>query len=124
MRDIADFASGDEADLVLFPEARHPLVQPHALDGGSTLYVGSPHMTVEGLESPQAGRDLRTMLLRHATSPSFTYFHAWDAGDLLVWDNTQTLHHAMPYTNDGANRRELYRTQTRFKPTPPKTRDA
>ena len=38
------------------------------------------------------------------------------AGDVLVWDNTQTLHHSMPYDNDGANRRELYRTQARFEP--------
>ena len=27
-----------------------------------------------------------TMVLTHATSPSFTYFHAWDAGDVVVWD--------------------------------------
>ena len=38
------------------------------------LYVGSPHMVVEGLETQEAGRDLLTMVLTHATSPSFTYF--------------------------------------------------
>ena len=114
MRDIADFAKGDEEDLARFPDARHAVVQPHGLDGGPTLYVGSPHMRVEGLETDAAGRDLLTMLLKHATSPAFTYFHAWDAGDVLVWDNTQTLHHSMPYDNDGTNRRELYRTQARF----------
>ena len=80
VRDIADFTKGDEADLQAFPEARHAVVQPHGLDGGPTLYVGSPHMKVEGLETPDAGRDLLTMLLKHATSPSFTYFHSWDPG--------------------------------------------
>jgi taurine dioxygenase len=54
------------------------------------------------------------MLLVHATSPAFTYFHSWDVGDVIVWDNTQTLHHAMPYKNDGKARRELYRTQCRI----------
>ena len=73
-------------------------------------------MVVEGLETQEAGRDLLTMVLTHATSPSFTYFHAWDAGDVVVWDNTQTLHHSMPYDNDGTNRRELFRTQARFRP--------
>lgn len=78
------------------------------------LYVGSPHMSVNGLESPEAGKALLEMLLAHATSPAFTYFHAWDVGDVIVWDNTQTLHHAMPYNNDGSAERELYRTQARL----------
>ena len=54
------------------------------------------------------------MILTHATSPAFTYFHAWDVGDVTVWDNTQTLYHAMPHQNDGSTRRELYRTQSRL----------
>ena len=72
-------------------------------------------MKVTGLEdeSPDAGRGLLELLLAHATGPSFTYFHAWSAGDVIVWDNTQTLHHAMPYRNDGRAERELYRTQAR-----------
>jgi taurine dioxygenase len=115
VRDIGDFAKGTEEDLAKFPEATHPILDHHALDGGPMLYVGSPHMAVEGLESPELGRALLDMLLMHATSPSFTYFHAWDAGDVIVWDNTQTLHHAMPYNNDGTTKRELYRTQARLK---------
>jgi taurine dioxygenase len=79
------------------------------------LYVGSPHMAVTGLESPEAGKAILEMLLTHATSPSFTYFHAWQVGDVIVWDNTQTLHHAMPYKNDGSAIRELYRTQARLR---------
>ena len=55
------------------------------------------------------------MVLTNATSPSFTYFHAWDAGDVVVWDNTQTLHHSMPYDRSSPDVvRELYRTQARF----------
>ena len=71
-------------------------------------------MVVEGLESPEAGKALLEMLFLHATSPSFTYYHAWEAGDVIIWDNTQTLHHAMPYDNDGTVERELYRTQCRI----------
>ena len=63
VRDIADFAKGDEEDLARFPDARHAVVQPHGLDGGPTLYVGSPHMRVEGLESESAGRDLLSCLV-------------------------------------------------------------
>lgn len=116
VRDIADFAKGSEEDLSKFPDARHPILDKHTFDGGPMLYVGSPHMTVEGLETSEQGRALLDMLLIHATSPAFTYFHAWDVGDVIVWDNTQTLHHAMPYKNDGTAKRELYRTQARLKP--------
>ena len=58
--------------LLRFPDAEHAVVQTHALDGGETLYVGSPHMVVKGLETPEAGKDLLTMVLKHATSPSLT----------------------------------------------------
>ena len=115
VRDIADFARGDETDLASFPPATHPVLDTHLLDGGPLLYVGSPHMEVVGLDSEEAGRALLTMLLVHATSPAFTYFHAWDAGDVLIWDNTQTLHHSFPYDNDGTAKRELYRTQARLR---------
>lgn len=115
VRDIADFSKGTEQDLAKFPDASHPILDHHSMDGGPMLYVGSPHMAVNGLESPDQGRALLDMLILHATSPSFTYFHAWDEGDVLVWDNTQTLHHAMPYNNDGRTKRELYRTQARLK---------
>lgn len=122
VRDIADFAKGDEEDLAKFPDAVHPILDHHALDGGPHLFVGSPHMKVVGLDGAgddegDAGRALLEMLLMHATSPAFTYFHAWDVGDVVIWDNTQTLHHAMPYKNDGETKRELYRTQSRFKIT-------
>mmetsp|Transcript_8193 Transcript_8193/g.18405 ORF Transcript_8193/g.18405 Transcript_8193/m.18405 type:complete len:248 (-) Transcript_8193:48-791(-) len=113
VRDIGDFKKGTEEDLAAFPDAQHPILDHHTLDGGPQLYVGSPHMAVSGLETPEAGRALLDMLLMHATSPSYTYFHAWDVGDVIIWDNTQTLHHSMPYNNDGTARRELYRTQSR-----------
>ena len=101
----------------MFPKmAVHPLLDTHYLDSGPLLYVGSPHMKVHGLETPEAGKALLNMLLMHATSPAFQYFHVWDAGDVVVWDNTQTLHHSMPFNNDGHARREFYRTQARMKP--------
>ena len=71
-------------------------------------------MTVNGLESKDAGKMLLKMLFDHCESPSFTYYHAWDVGDVIVWDNSQTLHHSMPYNNDDSVKRELYRTQARM----------
>ena len=59
-------------------QVTHPILASHLLDHGPLLYVGSPHMRVDGLSTPEAGSALLTMLLMHATSPAFTYFHAWD----------------------------------------------
>ena len=101
----------------MFPKvAVHPLLANHYVDSGPLLYVGSPHMQVHGLETPEAGKLLLKMLLEHATSPAFQYFHAWEAGDVLIWDNSQTLHQSMPYDNDGHARREYYRSQARIRP--------
>lgn len=113
--DIADFRKGSPEDLAKFPEARHPIIDVHPTDQGPLLYLGSPHMRVEGLESDAAGKSLLNMLMTHATSPAFTYFHRWDPGDVLLWDNVQTLHHAFPYNNDGSAKREFYRTQARLR---------
>ena len=114
VRDIADFSKGTDEDLSKFPNAEHAILQNHAIDNGPLLYLGSPHMTVNGLESKDAGKMLLKMLFDHCQSPSFTYYHAWDVGDVIVWDNSQTLHHSMPYNNDGSVKRELYRTQARM----------
>ena len=89
MREIADFRLGTEEDLSAVPDAVHPILDLHAVDGGPMLYVGSPHMRVTGLESPRAEKALLNMLLLRATSPAFTYFHSWDKGDIIIWDKTQ-----------------------------------
>jgi taurine dioxygenase len=114
VQDIADFRRGSPEDLAKFPDARHTVVDKHRGDQGPLLFLGSPHMRMEGLESEAAGKSLLNMLLTHATSPSFTYFHRWESGDILLWDNVQTLHHAFPYNNDGTAKREFYRTQARI----------
>jgi taurine dioxygenase len=107
--DIKDRATAE--DLAAFPDVTHRILDNHVSDGGPLLYVGSEQMEVVGLESAAAGKGLLAMLLAHATSPAFTYYHVWEAGDVLVWDNAQVLHHAFPYDNDGTTRREFYRTQ-------------
>ena len=111
---IGDFAKGDPADLAAFPDVTHPMLAHHLLDGGPVLYLGSHQMEVEGLESAEAGTALLRALLQHATSHAYTYYHTWEAGDVVLWDNTQVLHHGMPYDNNGTNVREYYRTQARM----------
>ena len=44
-----------------------------------------------------------------ATHPQFVYRHKWSVGDLVVWDNTGTMHRVLPY--DPRSGRLLKRTK-------------
>ena len=57
------------------------------------------------------GRLLLRELMEHATQPRFVYRHAWQAHDLVIWDNRSTMHRARPF-DDVRYRRELRRTTT------------
>jgi len=56
------------------------------------LYVGSPHMTVNGLESPEAGKALLEMLLDKLYIPGI-YIE-----DVIVWDVTCIMQCRMTMT--------------------------
>src|SRR5438105_159727 len=36
-------------------------------------------------------------LVEHATQRQFVYAHRWRVGDLVMWDNRQTMHRARPF---------------------------
>ena len=55
-----------------------------------------------------AGRALLARLLEWTAQPAFTYRHQWREGDLVVWDNTSTLHRVVPYAEDSGRR--MHRT--------------
>jgi alpha-ketoglutarate-dependent 2,4-dichlorophenoxyacetate dioxygenase len=48
-------------------------------------------------------------LLAFATQPRFVYARKWCAGDLVIWDNRCTMHHASSFDSDD-HMRELHRT--------------
>ena len=53
--------------------------------------------------------ELLVRLREWATQPQFVYRHTWSVGDLVIWDNTGTMHRATPY--DPASGRLLQRTK-------------
>ena len=44
--------------------------------------------------------ELLVRLREWSTQPEFVYRHQWSVGDLVIWDNTGTMHRAMPYNPD------------------------
>lgn len=86
-----------------------PLVQTDPRSGRKILFVGIHACEIPGMTLSE-GRMLLMDLLEHATQREFVYRHQWQVGDLVMWDNTATLHRGRWY--DFAERRELRRVTT------------
>jgi alpha-ketoglutarate-dependent taurine dioxygenase len=88
------------------PPKTHPLVWTHR-SGRRSLVLGSTASHIEGMDR-QEGRALLEELLDWATQPQFVHRHSWSVGDLLIWDNTGTMHRVEPYAEDSG--RLMHRT--------------
>jgi alpha-ketoglutarate-dependent taurine dioxygenase len=82
----------------LKPSKVHPLVWTHK-SGRKSLLLGATASHVDGM-SLDEGRMLLIRLREWATQPQFVYQHRWKLGDLVMWDNTGTIHRACPYPLD------------------------
>ena len=84
-----------------------PLVWKHA-SGRKSLVIGNSVHAILGMD-PLDSTELLIRLRDFATRPEFSYRHTWKVGDLVMWDNTGTLHRATPYPLDSG--RMLHRTK-------------
>ena len=75
--------------------------------GRRSLIVGCNAAYIPELD-PVESWELLIKLRDWATQPQFVFHHDWSEGDLVMWDNTGTLHRAMPY--DPMSGRLLHRT--------------
>lgn len=84
----------------------HPLVWHHR-SGRKSLVLGSTADYIEGMDYAE-GRMILARLRDWATKPEFVFKHEWKVGDLLIWDNSGTMHRVDEYPlEDG---RMLHRT--------------
>jgi alpha-ketoglutarate-dependent taurine dioxygenase len=88
-----------------YPARVHPLVWRHK-SGRKSLVLSTSASHIVGLH-PAESHDLLQRLMRHATQPAYVYRHRWRMGDLLIWDNTGTMHRVLPF--DEASGRRLHR---------------
>ena len=84
-----------------------PLVWAHE-SGRKSLVIGSSAHAILGMD-PLDGTELLVWLRDWATQDRFHYSHKWSVGDVVMWDNTGSLHRALPYPKDCG--RLLHRTK-------------
>lgn len=88
-----------------YPNREHPLVWHHK-SGRKSLVLSTSGSHIVGMH-PAESRDLLLRLMVHATQPQYVYRHTWQMGDLLIWDNTGTMHRVLPFPEDSG--RQLHR---------------
>jgi taurine dioxygenase len=77
------------------PDIAHPIVRTHPYTGRKSLYVTAGEcIGIEGMPDDEA-LDLIAELDSHCVRPEFLYRHKWKVGDLLMWDNTSSMHLAI-----------------------------
>lgn len=86
---------------------RLPLVWKHR-SGRKSLVLGCTALQVVGKDMSESEAML-VRLREWATSPQFSYRHTWSVGDMVIWDNTGTMHRATAY--DFNSDRLMHRTK-------------
>lgn len=89
------------------PATTHPLVWLHRT-GRKSLLLGETMKRI--VELPPAESDaLVKRLMGLSQRRDFIYRHEWQVGDILIWDNTGTVHRVVPFDLDCG--RELHRVK-------------
>lgn len=93
--------------MMALGERELPLVWTHR-SGRKSLILGCTAGRILGMDVRTSTKTL-VCLRDWATRPEFVYRHKWSVGDLVMWDNTGTMHRARPYDPDSG--RLLNRTK-------------
>jgi alpha-ketoglutarate-dependent taurine dioxygenase len=88
------------------PAKVHPFVWHHR-SGRKSLITGTTAVEVIGMEAT-AGQALLERMLAWAEQPQYVYVHEWQLGDVVIWNNTGTMHRVRRY--DITAGRLLHRT--------------
>ena len=80
-----------------FPEIAYPAVVTHPVTGRKILEICEQFL--ERVVTPHHAElsndeaiELLEMLVAHTRKPEFHYFHEWQEGDMVLWDNWRASH--------------------------------
>ena len=95
-RQQVGFTELTQREIERFEPVRQRLIRRHPKTGRKSLYLSSHAGRIDGLSVPDA-KLLLLDLVNHATQKKFVYIHKWQMGDLVMWDNRQTMHRVRPF---------------------------
>lgn len=78
----------------MFPAPTHPCVITHPVTKAKILYMNEGFTTsIDGL-SHEHSQAVLAELFAFINRPEHTRSHAWERGDIIIWDNRQLIHRA------------------------------
>jgi len=98
-------ATLEQIENYLKYRATQPLVWQHR-SGRKSLVLGATASHILDMH-PAESAELIDRVQAHITQPQFVYHHTWQMGDVVMWDNTGTMHRVLPF--DPTAGRLLYR---------------
>lgn len=93
--DLSDFKHAET-------QADHPVFKVHPISGRTSLYMSTPLRCIcaTGLLDEEA-QPLIQACYEHSIQEQNIYRHTWQEGDIVIWDNGNTLHRADHSRVDG-----------------------
>jgi taurine dioxygenase len=101
----------DQTKLNLPDPVERPLVRSHSVTNRKAMYApAGSGFNIPGMDFDSASTLMRKLKL-FATDKRFCYQHKYQPGDLVMWDNSSTMHYAQPIcaATGEHDRRLLYR---------------
>ncbi|GKZ57891.1 hypothetical protein AnigIFM50267_005184 [Aspergillus niger] len=89
--------------------SRHLLLQKHERTGIPTIYLAKHIHSLEGV-SPEESQGILDRLFEHSSQDKYVIEVEWiNVGDMIVWDNTCTMHRAISGEFTTKYRRDMRR---------------
>ena len=85
-----------EEENASYPRVPQAMVRTHRSSGRRSIYVASHAGHIVDMADTEAVA-LIEQLTAHATQRQFVYSHRWRVNDVVVWDNTCTMHRGRPF---------------------------
>ena len=85
-----------------------PLVKVHPDTSRPNLLIGRHAYGIPGMDPAESER-LLDRLAEQACQPPRVYFHAWETGDAVIWDNRRLMHRGTPF--DMTQPRRMWHTR-------------
>ncbi|NKB57442.1 MAG: TauD/TfdA family dioxygenase [Alphaproteobacteria bacterium] len=105
-----------EVEQEATPEVVHPVVRTHPETGEKSIFafpgITSGIQHILGMNLAES-KELLAEIYAHCTDRRFRFTHKWQVGDLLLWDNRCTMHHATTDILPADQFRTIYRINTR-----------